>query len=55
MLWTPRPFVLVLLPLLYAAFRLRVLGTTALECLLASLTVVVLHRDLFLHASIRAS
>jgi PAS domain S-box-containing protein len=50
-LWTTRPFVLVMLPLLYAAFRLGVLGTAA-ECLLASLTVVVLHRYLFLHASI---
>jgi diguanylate cyclase (GGDEF)-like protein/PAS domain S-box-containing protein len=49
-LWTTRPFVLVMLPLLYASFRLGVLGTAA-ECLLASLTVVVLHRYLFLHAS----
>jgi diguanylate cyclase (GGDEF)-like protein/PAS domain S-box-containing protein len=49
-LWTSRPFVLVMLPLLYAAFRLGVLGTAA-ECVLASLTVVVLHRYLFLHAS----
>ena len=49
-LWTTRPFVLVMLPLLYAAFRLGVLGTAA-ECVLASLTVVVLHRYLFLHAS----
>jgi len=50
-LWTTRPFVLVMLPLLYAAFRLGVLGTAA-ECLLASLTMVVLHRYLNLHASI---
>ena len=29
-LWTTQPFILILLPLLLAAFRLRVLGTTAL-------------------------
>ena len=50
-LWTMRPFVLVMLPLLYAAFRLGVLGTAA-ECLLSGLTMVVLHRYLYLHASI---
>ena len=50
-LWTTRPFVLVMLPLLYAAFELGVLGTAA-ECLLASLTMVVLHRYLFLHRTV---
>lgn len=45
---TPQPFVLVLLPLLVAAFRLRVLGTTLLS-LLATLSILVLHRFLLLH------
>ena len=47
-LWTTRPFVLILLPLLIAAFRLGVLGTT-LQSLLASLSVVALHRYLLTH------
>jgi integral membrane sensor domain MASE1 len=42
-LWTARPFVLILLPLLIAAFRLGLLGTT-LQSFLASLSVVILHR-----------
>jgi diguanylate cyclase (GGDEF)-like protein/PAS domain S-box-containing protein len=52
-----RPFVLLMLPLLYAAFSIGVLGT-AIECLLASLVVVLLHRylgtrdsDAFTHAT----
>ena len=47
-LWTTRPFVLILLPLLIAAFRLGLLGTT-LQSLLASLSVVILHRYLLSH------
>ena len=43
LLWTTRPFVLVLLPLLVAAFRLGVLGT-AIEGILASLTLLLVHR-----------
>jgi diguanylate cyclase (GGDEF)-like protein/PAS domain S-box-containing protein len=49
-LWTTRPFVLILLPLLIAAFRLGLLGTT-LQSLLASLSVVILNRYLLSHPS----
>ena len=49
MLWMPRPFVLVLLPLLVAAFRLGVLGT-AIEGLLAGVTLLFVHRYAPVHA-----
>ncbi|MDB6164296.1 MAG: hypothetical protein JWL98_1728, partial [Xanthomonadaceae bacterium] len=48
-LWTSDPFVLILLPLLLAAFRLGVLGTTLLG-FMASLTVLLLGRYPLLHS-----
>ncbi|WP_159015771.1 bifunctional diguanylate cyclase/phosphodiesterase [Cognatiluteimonas profundi] len=47
-LWTTQPFVLILLPLLLAAFRLRVLGT-ALLGFAATMSVLVLERFLLTH------
>ncbi|WP_166207447.1 bifunctional diguanylate cyclase/phosphodiesterase [Cognatiluteimonas telluris] len=47
-LTSTQPFVLLMLPLLYAAFRVGILGT-AIECLLANLTVVLMHRYLEAH------
>ena len=47
-LWTPQPFILILLPLLLAAFRLRVLGTTALG-LMAAMSALLMERFLLSH------